>query len=146
MGAKLEAITHEAQQSSHFIETVRGVACIKVFGLTDHRRAEWLNRVINTANARAHLFKTDLITQSLSGLLTGLSAAAILFVGGNLMEQGKMTAGILFSFMLYADMFLTRSVKVINSLLIIALSRYTLTVSRILPLLRPKTHGIQKIL
>ncbi|MFB5173096.1 peptidase domain-containing ABC transporter [Erwinia amylovora] len=116
MGAKLEAITHEAQQSSHFIETVRGVACIKVFGLTDHRRAEWLNRVINTANARAHLFKTDLITQSLSGLLTGLSAAAILFVGGNLMEQGKMTAGILFSFMLYADMFLTRSVKVINSL------------------------------
>lgn len=115
MGAKVEAITHEAQQSSHFIETVRGVACIKVFSLTEHRRIEWLNRVINTANARAHLFKIDLISQSLSGLLTGLSAAAILFVGGNLMDQGIITAGILFAFMLYADMFLTRSVKVINS-------------------------------
>ncbi|MBL0612461.1 peptidase domain-containing ABC transporter [Aeromonas jandaei] len=116
MVAKIEAITHEAQQSSHFIETVRGVACIKVFGLTEHRRVEWLNRVINTANARAHLFKIDLISQSLSSLLTGLSAVAILFVGGNLMEQGKMTSGILFAFMLYADMFLTRSVKVINSI------------------------------
>lgn len=116
MGAKLEAINHEAQQSSHFIETVRGVACVKVFGLTEYRRNAWLNRVIDTANARANLFKIDLINQSLSALLTGFSSVAILFVGGNLMEQSKMTAGILFAFMLYADMFLSRSVKVINSL------------------------------
>lgn len=86
--AKLEAITHEAQQSSHFIETVRNIACVKVFNLTEHRRTAWLNRVIDTANARIHLFKIDLINQSLSGLLTGLSSIAILFIGGNFMEQG----------------------------------------------------------
>lgn len=114
--AKLEAITHEAQQSSHFLETVRGIACVKVFDLKEYRRTAWLNRVIDTANARTHLFKIDLINQSLSSLLTGLSSVAILFVGGHLMEQGNLTAGILFAFMLYADMFLTRSVKVINSL------------------------------
>ncbi|MEQ1976713.1 hypothetical protein [Xenorhabdus sp. SGI240] len=32
------------------------------------------------------------------------------------MEQGAITTGILFAFMLYADMFLTRSIKVVNSL------------------------------
>ncbi len=115
-GARVEAITHEAQQSSHFLETVRNVACVKVFALTECRRIAWLNKVIDTANARAHLFKIDLINQTLSGLLTGLSSAAILFFGGNLMEQGAITAGILFAFMLYADMFLRRSVTVINSL------------------------------
>ncbi|AYA41841.1 peptidase domain-containing ABC transporter [Xenorhabdus nematophila] len=116
MGAKVEAITHEAQQSSYFLETIRGVACVKVFGLTEFRRITWLNRVIDTANARAHLFKIDLISQTLSGFLTGLSSAAILFMGSHLTERGLITAGILFAFLLYTDMFLTRSVKVINSL------------------------------
>ncbi len=116
MGAKVEAIAHEAQQSSHFLETVRGVAAVKVFDLAEYRRNAWLNRVIDTANARAHLLKIDLINQTLSALLTGLSSAAILFIGGSLMEAGIMTAGILLAFLLYADMFLTRSVKVINSL------------------------------
>ncbi|HDZ8914819.1 TPA: peptidase domain-containing ABC transporter [Aeromonas hydrophila] len=116
MEATLEAINHDSQKSSHFIETVRGVACIKVFSLTKYRRVEWLNRVINAANARAHVFKIDLITQSLSGFLTGFSSAMILFIGGNLMEQGIISVGILFAFLLYADMFLTRSVKVINSI------------------------------
>ncbi len=113
--AKLEAISHEAQQSSHFLETVRGVACVKVFCLTGHRRIAWLNRVIDTANARAYLFKIDLINQSCSDLLAGLSSAAILFAGSHLMDKGIITAGILFASMLYADMFITRSVKVINS-------------------------------
>ncbi|WP_443255998.1 peptidase domain-containing ABC transporter [Xenorhabdus sp. IM139775] len=114
-GARVEAITHEAQQSSHFLETVRNVACVKVFALTECRRIAWLNKVIDAANARAHLFKVDLINQTLSGFLTGLSSVAILFFGGNLMEQNVITAGILFAFMLYSDMFLTRFVKVINS-------------------------------
>ncbi|WP_426578251.1 peptidase domain-containing ABC transporter [Xenorhabdus stockiae] len=114
--ARIEAIHNEALQSSHFLETVRNVACVKVFSLTENRRMTWLNKVINTANARAHLFKIDLINQTLSGFLTGLSSATILFFGGKLMEHGIITTGILFAFMLYADMFLTRSIKVINSL------------------------------
>ncbi|PHM68618.1 peptidase domain-containing ABC transporter [Xenorhabdus sp. KJ12.1] len=114
--ARVEAIHNEALQSSHFLETVRNVACVKVFSLTENRRMTWLNKVINTANARAHLFKIDLINQTLSGFLTGLSSATILFFGGNLMEHGAITTGTLFAFMLYADMFLTRSIKVINSL------------------------------
>ncbi|MDC9606359.1 peptidase domain-containing ABC transporter [Xenorhabdus griffiniae] len=115
-GARVEAITNEARQSSHFLETVRNVACVKVFALTENRRMAWLNKVIETANARTHLFKIDLINQTLSGFLTGFSSAVILFFGGNLMEQGTITTGILFAFMLYADMFLTRSIKVVNSL------------------------------
>lgn len=114
--AKLEAITHSAQQSSHFLETVRGIACVKVFGLAEYRRTAWLNKVIDEANAQTNLFKIELINQSTSSFIKGLSSAMILFAGCHFMEQGVMTAGILFAFMLYADMFMTRSVTVIDSL------------------------------
>ncbi|MBC8946819.1 MULTISPECIES: peptidase domain-containing ABC transporter [Xenorhabdus] len=114
--ARVEAITNEARQSSHFLETVRNVSCVKVFALSENRRIAWINKVIDTANARTHLFKIDLINQTLSGFLTGLSSATILFFGGHLMEQSAITTGILFAFMLYSDMFLTRFIKVVNSL------------------------------
>ncbi|MEP7068244.1 MAG: ABC transporter transmembrane domain-containing protein, partial [Usitatibacter sp.] len=53
-----EHIVHAAKQQSHFLETVRGVQSIKLFGRQEERRSRWLNLVVDAVN-------TDLATQKL---------------------------------------------------------------------------------
>ena len=38
---------HSAKQHSHFLETVRGVQTIKLFGRQEERRSRWLNLVVD---------------------------------------------------------------------------------------------------
>ena len=53
-----EHIVHAAKQQSHFLETVRGVQSIKLFGRQEERRSRWLNLVVDAVNR-------DLATQKL---------------------------------------------------------------------------------
>ncbi|HSS27438.1 MAG TPA: ABC transporter transmembrane domain-containing protein, partial [Usitatibacter sp.] len=45
-----EHIVHTAKQQSHFLETVRGVQSIKLFGRQEERRSRWLNLVVDAVN------------------------------------------------------------------------------------------------
>jgi ATP-binding cassette subfamily B protein RaxB len=45
-----EHIVHSAKQHSHFLETVRGVQSIKLFGRQEVRRSRWLNLVVDAVN------------------------------------------------------------------------------------------------
>ncbi|MDA5496705.1 peptidase domain-containing ABC transporter [Yersinia aleksiciae] len=115
--ANLEAIAHEAKQHSHFLETVRGITCVKIFDLSERRRSDWLNLVIDEANAKIYLFKIDLATQTMGLLLIGLSSAMILWLGARLIDDGTMTTGMLFAFLIYSDMYITRTLRVVDSII-----------------------------
>ncbi|WP_145515980.1 peptidase domain-containing ABC transporter [Yersinia aleksiciae] len=115
--ANLEAIAHEAKQHSHFLETVRGITCVKIFDLSERRRSDWLNLVIDEANAKIYLFKIDLATQTMGLLLIGLSFAMILWLGARLIDDGTMTTGMLFAFLIYSDMYITRTLRVVDSII-----------------------------
>lgn len=115
--ANLEAIAHEAKQQSHFLETVRGIACVKIFDLAERRRSDWLNLVIDEANAKAYLFKIDLATQTIGLLLIGLSSAITLWLGAKLIDEGTVTTGMLFAFLIYSDIYVTRTIRVIDSII-----------------------------
>lgn len=41
--AKAEQIVHAAKQQTHFLESVRGVQSIRLFGRTEERRSSWMN-------------------------------------------------------------------------------------------------------
>ncbi|EKN5025454.1 peptidase domain-containing ABC transporter [Yersinia enterocolitica] len=119
--ANLEAIAHEAKQQSHFLETVRGIDCVKIFNLAERRRSDWINLVINEANAKIYLFKIDLATQTVGLLLVGLSSAIILWLGAKLIDGGTLTTGMLFAFLIYSDMYVTRAIRVVDSIIRIRL-------------------------
>ncbi|HDL8287067.1 TPA: peptidase domain-containing ABC transporter [Yersinia enterocolitica] len=115
--ANLEAIAHEAKQQSHFLETVRGIDCVKIFNLAERRRSDWINLVINEANAKIYLFKIDLATQTVGLLLIGLSSAIILWLGAKLIDSATLTTGMLFAFLIYSDMYVTRTIRVVDSII-----------------------------
>lgn len=111
---KIEHIAFEAVQSSHFLETVRAIGAIKMLNLTPVRRREWVNHVVNSTHAGNQLFKLDLLTNTAAVLLVGFSGIFVLSVGAIGFDKG-ITTGALLAVMLYADMVITRTVKLVNA-------------------------------
>ncbi len=111
---KIEHISFEAVQSSHFLETVRAIKTIKMLNLTPIRRREWLNHVINSTKAGNQLFKLDLLTNTIAVLLIGFAGICVLIVGAIGYDNG-MTTGTLLAVMLYSDMVITRTIKLVNA-------------------------------
>lgn len=89
--------------------------------MAERRRSDWINLVINEANAKIYLFKIDLATQTVGLLLVGLSSAIILWLGAKLIDGGTLTTGMLFAFLIYSDMYVTRAIRVVDSIIRIRL-------------------------
>mgnify|MGYP001452653570 CR=1 FL=1 len=111
---KIEHITSEANQSSHFLETVRAIAAIKMSNLASVRRREWINHVVTTTHAGNQLFKLDLFTKTVGVLLSGFSAMYVLSCGAVQIDQ-SITVGILLAVMLYAEMVVSRSINLADA-------------------------------
>lgn len=103
-----EAIIHDARQQSHFIETLRGIASVKLLGLTERRRAAWLNHFVDSLNAKFRLVRLDLLFGSAGDVVTGADRLVLLVFGTKMVMAGTMSLGILVAFLAYRDQFATR--------------------------------------
>ncbi len=113
--SKIEHITSEALQSSHFLETVRAISAIKMLNLAPIRRHEWLNHVVNSTHAGNKIFKLDLLTNTAAALLIGLSSIYVLSIGAVGLDNG-ITTGTLLAIIIYSDMVISRTIKVVNAI------------------------------
>jgi ATP-binding cassette, subfamily B, bacterial CvaB/MchF/RaxB len=112
-----EQIVHSAKQQSHFLETVRGVQSIKLFGRQEERRSRWLNLVVDTVNQ-------DLLTQKLglgfrcaNGLVFGVERIAIVWLGALLVLDSAFSVGMLFAFVSYKEQFSARVAGLIDKMI-----------------------------
>ncbi len=112
-----EHIVHAARQQSHFLETVRGVQSIKLFGRQDERRSRWLNLAVDTVNRDLAVQKLTLGFRSANGLVFGAERVAVVWVGASLVLDATLTVGMLFAFMAYKDQFSARVAGLIDKLI-----------------------------
>ena len=110
-----EAIIHDARQQTHFIETLRGIASVKLLGLTKRRRAAWVNHFVDSLNAKFSLVRLDLIFGRANGLLTGADRLLLLVLGARMVLSGTMSLGMLVAFLAYRDQFATRVISLIGT-------------------------------
>jgi len=103
-----EHIVHTAKQQSHFLETVRGVQSIKLFGRQEERRSRWLNLVVDATNQEVATQKLGLAFRSANGLVFGVERVAIVWLGALLVLDSAFSVGMLFAFMAYKDQFSAR--------------------------------------
>lgn len=103
-----ENIIHAAKQSSYFMETVRGVQTVKLFGKSNQRHGAWLGLFVDTVN-------TGLVTQKLSimfgfanKLLFGVEGIIIVYLGAGMILDGGFTVGIFMAFLAYKGQFESR--------------------------------------
>ena len=103
-----EALVHEARQSSHFLESLRGVQSIKLFNRQADRQARFMNRVVDTMNADIATRKLELLFSVLHRLLFGVERVAVVWLGALLVMEQQFSVGMLFAFVAFKEQFTQR--------------------------------------
>lgn len=113
-GSMEDQITRMARQQTHFIETLRGIRTIKVFGREDSRRTKWMNLLVDTTNAQVATEKLNIIFRTANVLIFGLQSVAVVWMGVTLVLRGGFTVGMLFAFVAYQEQFKVRIVTLVD--------------------------------
>jgi len=109
-----EHIVHTAKQQSHFLETVRGVQSIKLFGRQEERKSRWLNLVVDAVNQDLVTQKLGLGFRTANSFVFGVERIAIVWFGALLVLDGSFSIGMLFAFISYKDQFSARVAGLID--------------------------------
>ena len=103
-----EQITSLARQQSFFIETLRGIRTIKVFGREDSRTSRWLNLLTASTNAQVSGERLAIGFKTANTLLFGLQSVAVVWIAAGLVLDGSFSLGMLFAFVAYQEQFKAR--------------------------------------
>lgn len=110
-----EALVAEARQQTHFIETVRGMASVKLLDLRERRGGAWMNHFVTAMNARLRLQRLDLVFGRANEFLFGLDRLILLVLGARAVIGGSLSLGMLVAFLAYRDQFSTRIGSLIDA-------------------------------
>lgn len=103
-----EAISQTAQESSHFMESVRGISSLKVLNLETRRREGWINHLIERINAELRLQKFDAWFQAAGTAVFGIDRLLIIYFGVGAVLLGDLSVGMFVAFLAYKDQFASR--------------------------------------
>ncbi|CAI3958854.1 peptidase domain-containing ABC transporter [Commensalibacter communis] len=106
--ASEEGIIYSAKKDSHFIETVRGMASIKLLGLRERRRARWLNLLVDSINVGLKTQRYDLIFGRINDAIFASDRLIMMVVGAYFVMDNQMSVGMLVAFLSYKDQFTGR--------------------------------------
>jgi ATP-binding cassette subfamily B protein RaxB len=127
--ANEEAVVYAASESSHFFESLRGMASIKALAIGDRRQGIWNNYLIDRVGAELRVAKIDLIFTISSTFLFGLDRIVIIFFGARAVMGGALSVGMLVAFLAYKDQFSQRVGRCLDT--IVRLGTLTLHGERI---------------
>ena len=113
--AQEEEIAKRAKQQSHFIETVRGMQSIKLFGRQTMRRAQYEDLLADQFNAGIRVQKLGLLYQVVNGLVFVTENIAVVWLAALTILDGAFSVGMLFAFVAYKQMFVNRSTALVEN-------------------------------
>jgi ATP-binding cassette subfamily B protein RaxB len=114
--ATSEQIIHAAKQQTHFLESVRGVQSVRLFGRNDDRRAGWLNALADQFNSELRVARLGLSYQTANTLLFGAERVIVIWLAGLAVMDAKFSVGMLFAFISYKDQFSQRMASLVDKL------------------------------
>ena len=106
-----------AHQDTSFIETIRAVQSIKLFGREAEREGVWQNRYAGLANAFIRLGRLQIGFKAANDLIFGVENVITIYLGARLALDGTLTVGMLFAFMLYKQQFLDKAARLIEKMI-----------------------------
>ncbi|HET6935191.1 MAG TPA: peptidase domain-containing ABC transporter [Candidatus Angelobacter sp.] len=111
-----EMIISTARQQSYFLETLRGIRTIKVFGREDSRKSRWMNLLVGTTNAQVATEKLNIVFKGANTLIFGLQSVLVIWIGASLVLNRTFSVGMLFAFVAYQELFKGRVVVLVDRL------------------------------
>jgi ATP-binding cassette subfamily B protein RaxB len=114
--ANEEAVVYAASESSHFFESLRGMASIKALAIGDRRQGIWNNYLVDRVGAELRVGKIDLIFTTFSTFLFGLDRIVTIFFGARAVMGDMLSVGMLVAFLAYKDQFSQRVGKCLDTI------------------------------
>jgi ATP-binding cassette subfamily B protein RaxB len=121
--ASSERLVVAARESTHFLETLRAMMPLKLFGRDQERRAQWQNLIVEVQNRDVRTAKLSMAMSTANAFIFGIENLLVLYLGATLIldvQQGgaagasaasaasAMTVGMLFAFLSYKTQFTGR--------------------------------------
>ncbi len=116
--ASADRLLADAREQSNFLETLRAIVPLKLFGREQDRRARWQNLVVDVQNHDLRTAKMGIAFTASSQLINGLENLVVISLGARmvmasgqqqgLVMSGVFTVGMLFAFVSYKTQFSQR--------------------------------------
>lgn len=112
-----ECLVREARAASYFMETLYGIATVKIQGMVGIRGAHWLNMKIDAINSGIKLTRMDLLFGGINTFVTACDQIVILWLGAGLVIDNQMTIGMFVAFSSFRGQFSERFASLTSFLL-----------------------------
>ena len=120
--ASAERLIVAAREHTHFLETLRAITPLKLFGREQERRAQWQNLIVEVQNRDVRTARIGLAMSTANAFVFGVENLLVLFLGASLIIDSQtsgslsgpaaatvpMTVGMLFAFISYKTQFTGR--------------------------------------
>lgn len=109
-----EQLAHEARSGTHFIETLRGMMAIKLNLRESERRSAYQNLVVDQTNAGVRVQNVGILQRASNALIFGVENVVVIWLAAILVMEGKFTVGMLYAFIGFKLIFLTRIINLVE--------------------------------
>lgn len=103
--AEENEILAKARESTIFVETLQGMASIKLLGGEAARERLWVGHYANVINARARLARLKIWFASANDGIFSLENILLVYVAATMVLDNQFTIGMIFAFMAYKQSF-----------------------------------------
>lgn len=101
-----ESIVASAKENSHFMESVRAIQTIKLFGKENDRQSQWQNKLAGAMNKEIRISRWSMGFETTNKLLFGVENIVIVYFAATAVMDNLMSVGMLYAFMSYKGRFI----------------------------------------
>lgn len=112
-----QEIMARAKESSNFMETIRGIQTIKLFGSEVRREGQWQNRNANAINQNIRLGNYEIGYDVINRAIFGIENIVVVYLAAHLVIEGGFSTGMLFAFMSYKRQFMDKTANLIEKII-----------------------------
>ncbi len=112
-----QEIIARAEENSNFMESVRAIQTIKLFGSEVKREGQWQNHYANAINQSIRLGHFQISYTAINRFLFGFENIVVIYIAATLVIGGGFSTGMLFAFMAYKRQFMDKMANLIEKLI-----------------------------
>lgn len=112
--ASQERLVLSSKESSHFLESIRAITPLKLYGREEERQARWQNLKMDVQNRDIKTQKMAILFKISNTAISGVQGLALFYIGAGLVMQNALSVGMLLAFSSYAGTFSGRIFSLID--------------------------------
>lgn len=109
-----EMIVAAANENTNFLENIRTMQGIKLFGKETDRQSLWQNYYVDVINTGIRVQKFGILVEFINGFITNSKSVLILYLGAIAILKNELSIGMLMAFTSWGGSFLGRALSLLD--------------------------------